>query len=747
MCEIRVAGTTCLADEYKSSTLPAERLTLPFIFAILKEMKKHLTIRSHEQDTSCFAAVKNKNKEELIVIEKYSFGQPLETGAVVRKMPQSTQPFHLMQLTESSDGIELCCQMQEQDVVYGLGEQVRGINKRGFTYISNATDDPFHLENRHSLYGAHNFFILSRKNGKSFGIFIDDPGRVAFDVGETKIDRLCITMGKDGVIYTIEDDSLIEIVKQFRELIGTSYIAPKWAFGYQQSRWSYACADDIREVVKGYHEQGIPLDAVYMDIDYMERFKDFTVDAEKFPNFKEFVTEMKAQGIHLVPIIDAGVKIEEGYPVYEEGVRENYFCKDEDGENFTGAVWPGRSHFPDVLNSKARAWFGQKYKLLMDQGIDGFWNDMNEPAIFYSEKNLKHVMEEVTALKDENIGLHSFYHMKGLVEGLSNNEEDYKRIWHNMDGVKIRHDQVHNLYGYHMTKAAAEAFDEIAPDRRTLLFSRSSYIGMHRYGGIWTGDNASWWSHLLLSIQQMPSLNMCGILYTGSDIGGFGADTTEDLLMRWLEFGIFTPLMRNHAAAGTREQEAYRFTRIGDFRNVIRMRYALLPYIYSEFMKCALNHEMYFRPLAFDYPQDAHAPQVEDQLMVGESIMIAPVYKQNATGRYVYLPEEMLMVRMRSPKDRSCKVMAQGHHYVDIALNEVVIFVKKGKMLPLAVLDEQVKSICDMKDGQYEWIGFAQPSAEYVLYEDDGITKQYVPQSEWKKVIRTKEQLAGESAR
>ena len=240
---------------------------------------------------------------------------------------------------------------------------------------------------------------------------------------------------------------------------------------------------------------------------------------------------------------------------------------------------------------------------------------------------------------------------------------------------------------------------------------------------------------------------MCGILYTGSDIGGFGADTTEDLLMRWLEFGIFTPLMRNHAAAGTREQEVYQFTRIGDFRNVIRMRYALLPYIYSEFMKCALNHEMYFRPLAFDYPQDAHAPQVEDQLMVGESIMIAPVYKQNATGRYVYLPEEMLMVRMRSPKDRSCKVMAQGHHYVDIALNEVVIFVKKGKMLPLAVLDEQVKSICDMKDGQYEWIGFAQPSAEYVLYEDDGITKQYVPQSEWKKVIRTKEQLAGESAR
>lgn len=677
------------------------------------------------------------------MIEKYIFGQPLETGAVVRAIPQSGKQFQLMQLAESDTGIELSCRMDAQDVVYGLGEQVRGINKRGFSYISNATDDPFHLENKHSLYGAHNFLILGRKDKSSFGIFVDDPGRVVFDAGETKMDRLCITAGKDCVIYAIEGGSLKEIVKQFRELTGRSYIAPKWAFGYQQSRWGYACAQDIRKVAEGYHGNGIPLDAIYMDIDYMERFKDFTVDAEKFPDFAEFVKEMKAQGIHLVPIIDAGVKIEEGYPVYEEGVRENYFCKDENGEDFTGAVWPGISHFPDVLNTKARAWFGSKYKLLTDQGIDGFWNDMNEPAIFYSEKNLKHVMDEVVSMKDENIGLHSFYHMKGLVDGLSNNEEDYRRIYHDMDGVKVRHDQVHNLYGYNMTKAAAEAFDKIAPDRRILLFSRSSYIGMHRYGGIWTGDNASWWSHLLLSIQQMPSLNMCGILYTGSDIGGFGSDTTEDLLLRWLEFGIFTPLMRNHAAAGTREQEAYQFEHLDDFRNIIRMRYSLLPYIYSEFMKCALNNEMYFRPLAFDYPDDAHAPQVEDQLMAGDSIMIAPVYRQNATGRYVYLPEEMMMVRMRSPEDRSCQVMEQGHHYVDIALNEVVIFIKKGHMLPLAVLDEQVRSVSDLKDGQYTWTGFAEPVAEYVLYEDDGISRNYTPQEKWKKIVLTKEQLAG----
>lgn len=675
------------------------------------------------------------------MIRKYVYGQPLETGAVVREILPSSQALNLMEQQTEKEAVSFVCRMDAEDVVYGLGEQMRGINKRGFSYVSDATDDPLHTESRHALYSAHNFLILSRKNGPSFGIFIDDPGRVIFDVGETQLDRLAITAGKDCVVYTVEGDSLKDIVKQFRELIGPSYIAPKWAFGYQQSRWGYANAEDIRKVVQGYHGNQIPLDAVYMDIDYMERFKDFTVDAEKFPDFADFVQEMRAQGIHLVPIIDAGVKIEEGYSVYEEGVKENYFCKDEDGDDFVGAVWPGRSHFPDVLNSKARAWFGEKYRGLIEQGIDGFWNDMNEPAIFYSEKNLRKVMEEVVSLKDENLGLHEFYHMKGLVDGLSNNAEDYKSFYHNMDGVRVRHDRVHNLYGYHMTKAASEAFDRIAPDQRILLFSRSSYIGMHRYGGIWTGDNASWWSHLLLSIQQMPSLNMCGILYTGSDIGGFGGDATEDLLLRWLEFGIFTPLMRNHAAAGTREQEVYQFAHIHDFRNIIRIRYGLLPYLYSEYMKCTLDNEMYFRPLAFDYPQDAHAAQVEDQLMVGSSIMIAPVYRQNATGRYVYLPQDMLMVRMKSLEDRTCKVMEQGHHYVDVAYNEVVIFVKKNHMLPIAILDEEVKNLSDVDATRCEWIGFAEDTAEYVLYDDDGVSKEYTPKEKWRKITMTKEEL------
>lgn len=674
------------------------------------------------------------------MIKKYVFGNPIETGATVQKIPESLSKISVMQMEKTEDKVVLFYNMEKEDIVYGLGEQVRGINKRGFSYISYATDDPIHTEGKHSLYGIHNFLIVSGK--WTFGIFIDDPGKVIFDVGETSMETLKITAGKDCVIYTIEAESLKGIVKQFRQLVGRSYIPPKWAFGYQQSRWGYENQKDIKDVISGYKDHKIPLEAVYLDIDYMEHYKDFTVDKEKFSDFPKFVNELKEQNIHLVPIIDAGVKIEEGYSVYEEGVENNYFCKGKDGKDFTAAVWPGKVHFPDMLNTKAREWFGGKYELLTKQGIDGFWNDMNEPAIFYSEENLKKVLEEIIAMKDENLDIHSFFHLKDLVGSLSNSSIDYAAFYHNMDGLKICHKDVHNLYGFYMTKAAAEAFEKIEPKKRILLFSRSSYIGMHRYGGIWTGDNHAWWQQLLLSIQQMPSLNMCGILYTGSDIGGFGGDTTKDLLLRWLEFGIFTPLMRNHSAAGTRKQEVYQFGDTKDFRNIIRIRYALIPYLYSEFMKAALEDEMYFRPLAFDYPEDTSAKRVEDQLMVGESIMIAPVYIQNAYGRYIYLPEEMLMVRMKSPEEKQFEVWEKGDHYIEIALNEVVFFIKKNHMLPLAILDDMVNTTADLDESRYEWIGFAEERAEYTLYRDDGISKTYTPQKDWKSYVFSEEDFA-----
>nr|WP_296266877.1 TIM-barrel domain-containing protein [uncultured Merdimonas sp.] len=657
------------------------------------------------------------------MVRKYSFGNPFPTEAIVKEYPVHSGDLPYFTKTEES----LIYTLLENAPVYGLGEQIRGINKRGWSYTSNCTDDPHHTETTHSLYGAHNFLIIGGE--KPFGIFIDYPGRLTFDIGYTQKDTLIITPEEWALdLYLIEEDLPSAIVHTFRQMIGRSYIPPKWAFGCGQSRWGYQTEEDIRSVAKGYQDAGIPLDAIYLDIDYMEQYEDFTVSKERFPDLPALTKEMKEQGIHLVPIIDAGVKIQEGYSVYEEGLEKGYFCKEEDGTPFVGAVWPGRAHFPDMLNPQARRWFGLKYKVLLDMGIDGFWNDMNEPAIFYSEKRLNQVFDEVAALKGQNLDLEKNNHFLGLVNTLANNPEDYRSFYHEPgNGLpKVRHDKVHNLYGYNMTRAAGEAFEELEPDKRILMFSRSSYIGMHRYGGIWQGDNLSWWSHLLMNVKMMPSLSMCGFLYTGADLGGFGADTTEELLLRWMQFGIFTPLMRNHSAMGTREQEPYRFSNQEDLKNIIRLRYCLLPYLYSEYMKAALQDTMLFSPIAFGYPEDSFAVQVEDQLLLGESLMLAPVYQPNATGRYVYLPEEMLLVTASGPEDMRFEKMSAGHHYVPAAENELIFFVRKGHLLPLADPAENVKSL----DASVLKV-IAYPDTDtnaacsYTLYDDDGYGKNY----------------------
>ena len=656
------------------------------------------------------------------MVKKFLYGNPIETYAVTEDIELSKDPIqYFNELTLGDGEILFTYQMNNDDIVYGLGEANRGINKRGYIYESFCTDDPNHTEEKRSLYGAHNFIVISGMI--SVGIFIDCAAKVTFDIGYTEQDTLKISPSvPDFTVYVIEGKDAYDIVKQFRKMIGRSYIAPRWAFGFQQSRWSYMNEDEIREVVRKYRENGIPLDAIYLDIDYMEGYKDFTVSDERFPNFKEFVEEMREQGIRLVPIIDAGVKIEDGYDVYEEGVENNYFCKREDGSDFVAGVWPGRTHFPDFLNKDAREWFGSKYKVLLDDGIEGFWNDMNEPAMFYTDEGINEVKEYIKTVDLTNPDSDAIFKFKDKVNGLANRMEDYCGFYHNVDGKMIRHDKVHNLFGYNMTRSAGEAFDKLEPNKRILMFSRSSYIGMHRYGGIWTGDNQSWWSHLLLNIKMMPSLNMCGFLYTGADLGGFGSNCTRDLMLRWLAFGIFTPLMRNHSALGTRRQECYNFGDTEDFKNILSIRYSLIPYLYSEYMKACLNDDMMIKPLSFEYPSDDFARGVEDQLIIGESIMIAPVYEQNARGRYVYLPEDMLLVTFKSSSQRKYQILKKGSHFISVALNEVPVFIRKNKLLPLC----RTTTCTDNIDtSRFEIIAYTNDEIEYTMYEDDGISKDY----------------------
>lgn len=685
------------------------------------------------------------------MIQKYTFGTPFETEAVVQKLPAQTGALPYFRLCRENTAANAAASVEQSvlnilsneelaeakqtdvkttlryrmgkaDVVYGLGENIRGINKRGWIYTSYAQDDPNHVENIRGLYAAHNFILIDGR--ERFGLFLDHPGQVEFDIGYSDLNEIRITpVSMDMDVYIIEGDSLKEIVRQFRQLIGRSYIAPRWALGYGQSRWGYENAEDIRAVCRNYREKQIPLDMIYVDIDYMNGFRDFTINEDRFPDFEGFVQEMKAQNVRLVPIIDAGVKAEDGYFLDDEGRENHYFIKNSDGSDFVATVWPGEVHFPDFLNPEVRDWFGYHYRFLLDKGIEGFWNDMNEPAIFYSKRGIDALQAKLEQIYSKgrmvDAELNALSYDLSL---LKNSPDDYRAMFHNVNGKQVCHLDVHNLYGYNMTRAAGEAFARLRPDQRILMFSRSSYTGMHRYGGIWTGDNHSWWSHLKLNLSMLPGLNMQGFVYSGADLGGFGCDTTEDLLLRWLELGLFTPLMRNHTAKGTRNQEVYRFTDTEAFRRIIGLRYFLLPYIYSEYMKACLRDEMLFRPLSFDYEDDPHAAQVDDQLMMGESIMIAPVLVQNATGRYVYLPEDMKMLRLRSADDYDEEVLSKGHHYVDAKLDEVLLFIRPDKLIPVSRGGECEKDI-DFEN--VDVIAFPRTVATYAYYHDDGTGTDY----------------------
>lgn len=675
------------------------------------------------------------------MIRKFVFGHPYETYAVVEDVPVSAvidsadkekeiPYFTIVRGAKSpySGETSLCfsTELEEEEAVYGLGETVGGIDKRGKEYISYNTDEPHHRSHTRSLYGSHNFLVI----GDTFGVFFDTPSRTVFDVDVDHSGVLEVfAETEDLILYVIEGESTYDIVKQFRRIIGRSFLPPLWAFGFCQSRWGYRNEKDITEVVRRYRKADIPLDSVCMDIDYMDRYIDFTVHPKRFPDLKKFSDQMKKEGIHLVPIIDAGVKVEPGNPVYEEGVANGYFCTNEAGEPFQAAVWPGMTHFPDFFQEEAREWFGSQYKVLTDCGIEGFWNDMNEPAIFYSECSSKRSPKEtiLTFISPSWAEKHASEE--------SNAYKDYKNFYHKIDGTRVQHHKVHNLFGGLMTMADHQGLHKLI-DHRFLLYSRSSYIGAHRYGGIWTGDNESRWDHLRLNVCQMPSLHMCGFLYTGADIGGFGGNTDRELLLRWLAFAVFTPLMRNHSSLGTRPQECYRFGDPTAFRKVIRLRYRLLPYLYSEFMKAALKDEMYMRPLAFDYPDDPKCRRMEDQLMVGGEVMVAPILEKGTQTRKVYLPEDMTLVRFNGETFR-CKAWKAGEHQITVDLDEVVFFIRSDRAIVVARKNVSHTAELDLED-----VTLLGDGTSYEQYIDDGFTRDVGP-DHIRTITKTNEEKEG----
>ena len=493
--------------------------------------------------------------------------------------------------------------MEENTYFYGLGERTGSLNKKGYHYRNWNTDDPsLHGETFAELYKSIPF-LITIKDENAFGIFFDNHFESHFDMGKENSNYYYFG-AVDGNLdyYFMYGPTVKEVVNEYTNLTGKTPLPQLWSLGYQQCRWSYAPESRAMEIAKAFREKDIPCDTIYLDIDYMDGFRVFTWDNKKFENPKEFINKLKEIGFKLVTIIDPGVKVDKEYKIYDEGIKNGYFATDKDGIVYKNRVWPGDSVYPDFMNEKTRSWWSDNQKIMIETGVSGIWNDMNEPASFNGP------------LPDD--------------------------VMFNDDGREVMHKEIHNVYGHMMAKATYEGIKKYT-NKRPFIVTRACYSGSQKYSTIWTGDNQSTWEHLRMSLPMLMNLGLSGMAFCGTDVGGFGHDCTGELLSRWVQVGAFTPLFRNHSTMGSREQEPWAFDKETEDinRKYIKLRYKLIPYLYDLMHKGELTGEPIIRPLLFNYQKDKNTYEINDEFMFGDNILVAPVVEQGARHRLVYLPD------------------------------------------------------------------------------------------------------------
>ena len=431
----------------------------------------------------------------------------------------------------------------------------------------------------------------------------------------------------------------------------------------------------------------IPCDCIHLDIDYMEQYKVFTWNRDSFSEPERMIEDLGRQGMKIVTIVDPGVKKEEGYSVFDEGVEKKYFATDGQGNLYVNEVWPGDAVYPDFGRTEVREWWGRQHKALLEKGISGIWNDMNEPASFNGP-----LPDDVVFYDEETPSCHK---------------------------------TMHNVYGHYMSKATYEGLQKL-DDRRPFVITRACYSGTQKYAVVWTGDNNSLWTHLRMAIPQLCNLGMSGFAFAGTDVGGFGSDVTSELLIRWYQVGCFSTLFRNHSAMGTRRQEPWLF---GDeslriIRKYIRLRYELLPYFYDLFYEHQKTGLPVMRPLVLEYSRDKNTHNLNDEFMVGSNLLVSPVVEQGQVKKLVYLPEGTWY-------DYWTKERIEGGGWIvaDAPLDICPLYVKAGAVLPKYPVRSHIDGSKDEKlilevypgEGTYyhyqdNGTDFAYEKGEYNLY-------------------------------
>ena len=532
-------------------------------------------------------------------------------------------------------------EVSEDECFYGLGDKTGFMNKRQYDYEMWNTDNPDpQVDSFKALYKSIPFYI-SLRNNSVYGLFFDNTYKSYFDMAKAS-DKYCKIEADNGAIdyYLINGSTIKEVIYGYTLLTGRTPLPQLWTLGYHQSRWGYKDENDIACIAENMRKNKIPCDVIHLDIDYMDEYRVFTWDNERHQNPQAELEKLKEDGIKIVTIIDPGVKKDKGYSIYDEGIDKKYFATDKDNVTYVNRVWPGDSVYPDFGREDVRKWWGKNHKTLIDTGVEGIWNDMNEPASFNGP------------LPDDVV-----FH-------------DEERA--------TTHKEMHNIYGHNMAKATYNYIKE-ETGKRPFVITRACYSGSQKYATAWTGDNHSIWAHLQMAIPQLCNLGMSGMSFVGTDVGGFGSDTTPELMARWVELGCFSPLFRNHSAIGTREQEPWQFDDkiIKIYRKYVELRYSLLPYIYDLFWKGEKTGLPIMRAMVLEYPNDENAKNCNDQFMLGESILVSPVIMQGATYKTVYLPEGEWYDFHTNEKING------GRHFAYHApLDICPIFIKAGSIIP-----------------------------------------------------------------
>jgi alpha-glucosidase len=591
---------------------------------------------------------------------------------------------------------------------FGLGDKTCKKGLRGNSFENWNTDSYTYERGDDPLYRSIPFYTALNDDGHAYGIFMDNTYRSYFDFDSRK-NNTCSFSADGGCMnyFFIYGPELTTISKRYTLLTGTPELPPIWGLGYHQCRWSYYPESRVRKLAEDFRDKKIPCDAIYLDIDYMDNYRVFTWDKEGFSDPAALISDLNEEGFKTIVMIDPGIKVDNDYPIYQQGLKNDYFCKRPDGELMIAPVWPPKTVFPDYTHPEVRDWWAELHEdLISNKGVSGIWNDMNEPAVFEIKKRTF----------PENIR-------------------------HHFEGHPASHKKAHNIYGMQMARASFNGIKKHNKGKRPFLLTRANFSGGQRYAALWTGDNIADWDHLKLANEQCQRLSISGYSFVGSDVGGFVDDPSPELFTRWLQLGVFHPLFRNHSmgynvdgAAAVKKEEielkkqlldsdqepwtfGEKFTDIN--RSVIELRYRLLHYLYTAFRKYTEEGTPILRPLAFVDQTDKEAISRIDEFIFGDQILVSPVLDKNKRKVETYFPKEQWY-------DFRNNEIFEGSttHAVDAPLDKIPFFIKEGTVLPL----REVMQYTQERDQQLLELNvyYSESETASQLYEDDGEGYNYV---------------------